>query len=220
MTTTPTKFLFETSFDGGVLANAAAPAAGAAKPRVYTHAQIEAIQHAAFNQGKTASKAEAMATVEGLTAQTLTRLEQQITATQQQMDQIAKAHAEQAAKLAFTMIKKLLPYMAGRETLVEVETLLNRTLEAALGEQQLVITISEAAMPLLQGRLQQILKAKGFEGRVQVSGDSSMQMPDAKVTWRDGGAEHRIKSLWQQLEAVAYRAFNGDDSEPELPLFS
>jgi flagellar assembly protein FliH len=194
------KFLFDTDFE-----KSKAPVAAKPVRRNFTAAEVEAEKAKAFAAGHAAGVAEttqqiaakAAAAFEATAAHTARLLKQ----VGEQREQNSKA----AVAAAVAMVRKLLPALASREAMGEIEALVTECLGRMHNEPKIIIRLNEMHVDSFRERIEGIASATGFSGRVAVVAQPGLAPEDARVEWADGGVERNSAQIWQEIEAAIQR---------------
>lgn len=194
------KFLFDN--DLGKAKGAPAP-----KPirRNFTAAEVEAEKAKAFAEGHakgvadTAQEAAARAAAafEAISTQ-LAKLMAQVDAQRAEMDKAAVA-------AAVAIARKLLPSLARREAMAEIEALVTECVGRMHDAPKIVVRLNDMHVEQFRERVDAIATATGFSGRLAVVADPAIVPQDARVEWSDGGVERNTAQVWNEIEAAIQR---------------
>ncbi|HEX9463616.1 MAG TPA: FliH/SctL family protein [Alphaproteobacteria bacterium] len=194
------KFLFDTDFDKSKGAPAPKPIR-----RNFTAAELEAEKAKAFADGHAAGVGETIKDAASRTAAAFeamvahcTKLVAMMDAQRAEMDKVAIA-------TAVAMTRKLLPALARRDAMTEIESLIAECLSRLHDTPKIVVRLNDMHVEPFRQRLEALATATGFTGRVAVVGDPSLAPEDARVEWSDGGVERNTAQIWQQIEAAIQR---------------
>jgi flagellar assembly protein FliH len=228
------KFLFETSFDPEDLRRArdealaraereraeaeARAAAEAAPPEPepepeppppsFGEEEMAAARAEAFAEGERAGQEAAMATVERHLALALAQIPPQLAGMVEDQRRSDEALGEQTLRIALTIARKLMPELARRQGLGEVEALVRACLADMLEEPRIVVRVSDGLIEAVRTRLQPIADELGFAGALVLLVDPALGPADCRVEWADGGAERIADGLWRDIDAAVARFFD------------
>lgn len=194
------KFLFDTSFDG--------PAAKAPpKPvrRNFTAAEVEAEKAKAFADGHAAGINDTANEAAQRTAASLEAISARLGEILRQADKSRETSLRTAVAAATAMTRKLLPALARREAINEIEELVRDCLGRMHDEPKIVLRLHESLVETFRARIDATAEAAGFSGRVVVVADPKQSPADARVEWADGGVERNTQQVWQEIEAIIER---------------
>lgn len=194
------KFLFDTSFDGPV---AKAPP----KPvrRNFTAAEVEAEKAKAFAEGHAAGAAEAASEAAQRSAAALEAVAARLADMLRQADKTRTDSLQTAVGAATAMTRKLLPALARREAINEIEALVRDCLGRMHDEPKIVLRLHESLVETFRTRVDTAADAAGFSGRVVVVADPRLAPADVRIEWADGGVERNTQQVWQEIEAIIDR---------------
>lgn len=194
------KFLFDTSFDG--------PAAKAPpKPvrRNFTAAEVEAEKAKAFADGHAAGAHEATSEAAQRSAAALEAIAAKLNEMVRQGDRHRVEGLKTAVGSAMAIVRKLLPALAQRESVNEIEALLRDCLGRMHDEPKMVVRVHESLVETFRARIDTTADASGFSGRIVVVADAKQTPADVRIEWADGGVERNTQQVWQEIEAIIER---------------
>ena len=195
------KFLFETSFE--------AQRAGEAPPppvrRSFKPAELETARQQAHAQGLEAGHAEALAAVEARAADALAAIAGKLGAFAQSASAAEDARTHEMVAAMGTIARKLMPGLAERHGLAEIETLLLECLGRLHDEPRIVVRVSDETLDVLKDRLDALAAGIGFTGRIIAIADPAVAAGDARIEWADGGAERDSARAWADIDAQIAR---------------
>jgi flagellar assembly protein FliH len=196
----PQKFTFDVSFD-----HLGTPSARSQAERRFTRNEIEATRHAALAEGHAAGLAEAATSAESLTADSLAKIAGSLAALFEAQDATALDTERRALGAMQTIIAKLIPGLAAKDPLVEVEAFTTLCLHEAIDEPRVVLRVAEEIYEPLRQRLDTLANAAGYSGRIVLLADDAITGGDARVEWADGGAERNLAGQCAELNALLDR---------------
>ncbi len=194
------KFLFDNDFDRAK--NVPAP-----KPvrRNYTAAEVEAEKAKAFAEGHAAGVAETTKEVASRTAAAFNAIAAQCAKLVGQIDAQQAEATKTAIAAAVAIARKLLPAVARREGLREIEGLVSECLARMHDAPKIIVKLNEMHVEPFRERIEAVASATGFSGRVAVIADPALGADDARVEWSDGGVERNTTQIWQEIESAIQR---------------
>ncbi|MEJ0062844.1 MAG: FliH/SctL family protein [Alphaproteobacteria bacterium] len=196
------KFLFDRSFDG-----LQPDDAGAQKIEpTFSQAQLDEARQAAYAEGHAAAE---QASIKTQTAAVLTAAQQIERHLERLLDQAAKDSAEQKADImaiALTIAHKLLPDFAAQHGFGEIQSLVNRALEAMAREPRLVIRVHDELLDSLKIALESITTRHAYAGKIVLLADDMLGHYDCKIEWADGGMERDANLIWQEIDRAVAQA--------------
>ena len=194
------KFTFDVSFD-----HLGAPSARSLAERRFTRGELEATRQAALAEGHAAGLAEAAKSAQSLTADALAQIAQSLAALFEAQDATALDTERRALAAMQTIITKLIPGLAAKDPLAEVEAFTTKCLHDAIDEPRVVLRVAEEIYEPLRERLDTLANAAGYAGRIVLLADDAITGGDARVEWADGGAERNLAGQCTELNALLDR---------------
>lgn len=198
---TMNKFLFDMSFDDGVV-----PEAPAAPTTVtMTFEELDAIKRAVFQDGIADGRAQAEA---GYTLKT-TELTSRIAAELEAIGRTVGAHSHQRHETIVTAIKaiaqNMLPVYLSKHGYEEMERLVVQCLHELRDEPRLVIRVSEGQLDASIKRFEDMARQSAFPGKLIILGEPGLADNDCRIEWADGGLERTMDTLWTEIAAIMAR---------------
>jgi flagellar assembly protein FliH len=173
------KYLFDLDFgDGG-----ATPMIALAE---YT-AKLAEAEAAGYRNGMAVAEAQALNDSGRLTALAMERLASAFTNLCQALHAVeAKLEAE-AVEVAVAVGRKLAPALIAQEPLTEIAALAGDCFRQIVAAPHVVVRVNDALYAAARDRLEELLHASGFEGRLVVLAEPDIAVGDCKIEWADGG---------------------------------
>jgi flagellar assembly protein FliH len=191
------KYLFDLDFGGG---SEAKPAITLTEHQVKL-AEAEAV---GYRNGIAVAEAQALADSSRLTALALDRLASTFASLDQALHAVeAKLEAE-AVEVAFAVARKLAPALIAREPLAEIAALATDCFRQIVAAPHVVVRVNDALYAATHERLEEVLRASGFEGRLVVLAEPDIAPGDCRIEWADGGVNRNRASA----EAAIAEAVN------------
>lgn len=190
------KYQFENSFKPG------SSGTDSRGERKHTADDLAIAAEAAREQGKLAGIAEARRSIEHTTAVALSRISEQLQALGQTIEDIHYESASHALKIALAAVRKVLPDLARRNGLAEIEALVRECLNTFYDEPRVVVRVHDKMLDPLRERVDDIAAGCGFDGKIVLFGDEHLAETDCRVEWADGGAERNLTGLYQEIGRV------------------
>lgn len=175
--------------------------APAEKPAIsYSEEQLILAKTQAHAQGKQEAAAEARAAQELQTQKLLDTLIAQMERLIAAEDRREIENMMAATKLALRVTHKLLPQMAERFSLAEIEGVILSSLDVRKDEPRIAVMIPVQHMDVLKDRIDRLALERGFAGKMILIADDNLGPSDCRVEWADGGAERMYDRLSAQIE--------------------
>ncbi|NBC34555.1 MAG: hypothetical protein GVY13_17905 [Alphaproteobacteria bacterium] len=221
------KFLFDTSFDpedmrreeearrqareaaakAEVEARTKAKAQAQAKPAepTFSRADLNAARAEGYAAGEEAGKATALNSVQERLGEALSAVSRQLgpLVEQRRLDQ--ETMVEQSVQIALAISRRVLPELARRKGLAEIEALVRDCLRDMSEEPRIVVRVSDEMLDLMRARIDPMAQSLGFPGSIVLLAEPSFGPADCRVEWADGGAERLAGQVWQEVETAVAR---------------
>lgn len=156
-------------------------------------------------QGREEGRAEAFDGIEQTTQTLLLNLTGRIAELLGEQPKMRVTLAEDALKAASTILRKIAPSIEKSAALKEIEAVVSDCLERAHDEPRLVVRVSPAMLEAVKSRIDSLVRAEGFEGKVVFLATDDLGDSDVRVEWADGGAERRTEDIWRDIDEVLAR---------------
>lgn len=196
----PEKFTFDVSFD-----HLGAPSARSLAERRFTRGELEATRQSALAEGHAAGLAEAAASAQSLTAGALARIAESLAALLATQDAATTDAQRRALAAMQTIVAKLVPGLAAKDPLTEVEAFATKCLHEAIDEPRVVLRVAQEIYEPLRERLEALAHAAGYAGRIVLLVDDAIAAGDARVEWADGGAERNLAAQCAEIDELLER---------------
>jgi flagellar assembly protein FliH len=98
----------------------------------------------------------------------------------------AKLEAE-AVEVAVAVGRKLAPALIAREPFAEIAALASECFRQLVAAPHVVVRVNDALYATTREKLEEILRASGFEGRLVVLAEPEIAPGDCRIEWADGG---------------------------------
>ena len=188
------------------------------KPEIkleFTKAQLDAAREEGYIQGHSTALEEAGTSREHYVADAINLIAQNLGKLDENQRAANEALANDAMRMAYGVISKLLPEFARQHALENVEGFIRQILPVAVGEPRLLIRAHEMISAELDERLRDAFTRAGFQGSYSVVVDYELQPGDCRVEWDGGGADRDEARIWHNIREVIAANF-GDVNVPEL----
>ena len=158
----------------------------------------------AYRNGFAAGEAQAQsdaaqrtAAALGLIADAMERLNKALTGIEVRLE-------TEAVEVAVAVAGKLAPELIAREPFAEISALATESFRHLVKAPHVVVHIGAEIYDAAKAKLDEIVQARGFEGRLAVLSDSGMAPGDCRIEWADGGvARNRAATLATIDDVVA-----------------
>jgi len=110
------------------------------------------------------------------------------------MDKLNRALADiearletEAVEVAVAVAGKLAPELIGHQPFAEISALATDCFQHLVKTPHVVVHIGSAIHETAKDKLEEIARARGFEGRLMVLADDNLAPGDCRIEWADGG---------------------------------
>lgn len=170
----------------------------AERRRVDAEAQAHRKGFAAGQAQAQAEAAQRAATALSLIADGLARLDRALG------DIEARLETE-AVQVAVAVASKLAPQLVAREPLAEISALATECFQRLVTTPHIVVRIGADIYETAKEKLEEIARARGYEGRLVVSPDPAMTAGDCRIEWADGGVNRDQAATLSAIDDVVGR---------------
>ena len=195
----PTKFLFDMDFAGGADRKPAMTLADHAQKL----AEAEAVAH---RRGYADAQSDAKVDSDRRIAGALERIADGIAQAGQALTAVETRLECEAVEVAVAVAKKLAPSLIAREPFAEIAALASDCFRQLVTAPHVVVRIQDALYATAREKLEQIVRARGFEGRLVVLAEPEIAAGDCRIEWADGGVNRDSAAADAAIDAavVAY----------------
>jgi len=190
------KFLFDADFSGR---------ASAVEPTITIAAHQAAAAEAeqrGFRSGIASAEAQAKAEAERRSAEALEHIATALERLARSLKSVEDRLEAEAVDVAVAVAKKLAPELIAHEPFAEIAALATRCFGELIAAPHVVVRVNDALYAGVRGRLEDIARACGYEGRLVVLGEPEITAGDCRIEWADGGLT-RDRSATEALIAQA-----------------
>jgi flagellar assembly protein FliH len=177
------KFLFDTDFAGGADGTSAGPAITLAE-----HAQkLAEAEAAGREQGYAQAQSDAAVESSRRLAEALDRIGAAIAVANKALAAIETRLECEAVEVAVAVARKLAPALIAREPFAEISALAGDCFRQLVAAPHVAVRVNDALYAVAKEKLDDIVRAKSFEGRLVVLAEPDIALGDCRVEWADGG---------------------------------
>jgi flagellar assembly protein FliH len=154
-----------------------------------------------FAAGQAQAQTEAnqrVAVALGLIADGLTRLDRALSSIETRLE-------TEAVEVAVAVAAKLAPELIAREPFAEISALATECFHQLVKTPHIVVRIGADIYESAKDKLEEIARARGFEGRLVVQPDSAMAPGDCRIEWADGGVNRDQAATLASIDDVVGR---------------
>lgn len=111
----------------------------------------------------------------------------------------------EAVEVSVAVAAKLAPALIAREPFAEISALANECFHQLVVAPHIVIRVGTEIYDTAKEKLEEIARAKGFEGRLVVLSDDAMAPGDCRIEWADGGINRDQAATLAAIDDVVGR---------------
>jgi flagellar assembly protein FliH len=111
----------------------------------------------------------------------------------------------EAVQVAVAVAAKLAPELIAREPFAEVSALATECFRQLVTTPHIVVRIGADIYDAAKDKLEEIARARGFEGRLLVTSDTAMASGDCRIEWADGGVTRDRAATLSAIDDVVGR---------------
>jgi flagellar assembly protein FliH len=172
------KYMFDEDFSGG------------GKPTItlVEHERRRAdAESVAYRNGFAAGEAKAQEDAAARIAAALGRIAVGMDAIERALTGIAARLESEAVEVAVAVAGKLAPELIAREPFAEISALATDCFCHLVKTPHVTARVAPALRDTVREKLDEIARARGFEGRLMVLADESVAAGDCRIEWAEGG---------------------------------
>lgn len=108
--------------------------------------------------------------------------------------------SDQPVHIALAIVRKLMPELARRGGLAEVEGMVRACLTDLIDEPRLIVRVAEDTVDLVREHLDEVIGSRGFGAKLMVVGDPALAPASCRIEWAEGGLERDTARLLADIE--------------------
>lgn len=212
-----TKFSFDMAFDAVDQFSAQAEEETLPPEPTYSEAELATARDQGYAEGFQAASAEAQASIETAAADALEKITRQLA----EMDSVLTDGLQHAMKSALGLSGAITRKMVDKSALDNAQASIERVITEILGqvleEPRVVIRVNDQILDPLKENLSAVTQKCGFPGSIILLGEPGIEIPNCRVEWADGGADHVIANIWTEIDGIIERhtmAIGAEEGEP------
>jgi flagellar assembly protein FliH len=159
----------------------------------------------AHRKGFTAGQAQAQGEINQRIADALAVIADGIDKLNRGLEGIEARLETEAVQVSVAVAGKLAPALIAREPFAEISALATECFRHLVTTPHIVVRISAGIYETAHGKLEEIARARGFEGRLMVVSDETMAPGDCKIEWADGGVNRDEAATKSAIDEVVAR---------------
>ena len=111
----------------------------------------------------------------------------------------------EAVEVAVAVANKLAPELVAREPFAEIEALATDCFRQLVKTPHVAVRIGPDIFATAKEKLEEIARARGFEGRLMVEADSTLAAGDCRIEWSEGGVTRDSAATLASISDVVAR---------------
>jgi flagellar assembly protein FliH len=175
----PTKYLFDRDFGGGDRKQTVALAEHALK--------LAEAETAAHRRGYAEAQADAKVQTDRRIAAALECIANGVAEASTALHAIETRFECEAVEVAAAVGRKLAPALIAREPFAEIAALASDCFRQLVASPHIVVRVNDGLYAVTREKLDDIVRAHGFEGRLVVLAEKDIAVGDCRIEWADGG---------------------------------
>lgn len=164
-----------------------------------------------FEAGKEEGRKESAEATEQRILETVESVTENLTRIYNGQTQANHDIAQEMIQISTAIAKKMFPDLNARNALGEVERVVQDTLKAITDEPRVQIMVHPDLREPLTDHLAAMTQRAGFEGKVYVNPDNTVNLGDCRVEWSHGAAVRDSEAIMEQIDEIIERNLHGED---------
>lgn len=174
------KYLFDLDFSGNAEGKPQIPLAEHS-------AKLAEAEAAGYRNGVAVAEAQALTDSARLTALALERLAGTLGSLDQALRAVEAKLEVEAVEVAVAVGRKLAPALIAQQPLAEITALASECFRQIVAAPHVVVRVNDGLYAATRDKLDEVLRASGFEGRLVVLAEPDIAAGDCRIEWADGG---------------------------------
>ena len=179
----PTKFLFDTDFAGAADGKPTEPMITLAEHAV----KLAEADTAAHRRGYAEAQSDAGVETDRRIAGALESIAASLAVANDALHAIETRLECEAVEVAVAVARKLAPALIAREPFAEISALASDCFRQLIASPHVAVRVNDALYAAAKEKLDNIVRARSFEGRLVVLAEPDIAVGDCRVEWADGG---------------------------------
>ncbi len=199
--TAPTRFLFDVDFAAGSERKQSIALAEHTRKLAETEA---AAHRRGYGEAQRDGKLEADRRV----AAALERIASGLAAANTALGAIETRLECEAVDVAVAVGRKLAPALIAREPFAEIAALASDCLRQLVASPHIAVRVNDTLYAATREKLDEIVRARGFEGRLVVLAEPHIAPGDCRIEWADGGIDRDSAAAAAAIDEAVARYLN------------
>ena len=177
------KFLFDTDFADASDGKSAEPTITLTEHALRLAEAEAAAQHKGFAEAQSDAAVESGRRV----AEALDRIAAALAVANDALAAIEARLECEAVEVAVAVARKLAPALIAREPFAEISALASECFRQLIAAPHIAVRVNDALYATAKEKLDDIVRARNFEGRLVVLAEPDIAVGDCRIEWADGG---------------------------------
>lgn len=108
----------------------------------------------------------------------------------------------EAVEVAVAVAKKLAPTLIAREPFAEISALASDCFRELVAAPHIAVRVNDALYAVAREKLEDIVRAKSFQGRLVVLAESDIAVGDCRIEWADGGINRNVAAAEAAIDTA------------------
>lgn len=159
----------------------------------------------AYRNGFAAGQAQAQGEAAQHTADALALIADGLSRIDRALSSIEARLETEAVEVAVAVANKLAPELIAREPFAEISALATDCFRQLVKTPHIAVRIGADIYDSAKAKLEEIARARGFEGRLMVEADASLAPGDCRIEWSEGGVNRDRTATLATIDDVVAR---------------
>jgi flagellar assembly protein FliH len=209
--TATAKFMFDVDF--GSAPKAVQPTIAASQHE----AEVAEAEIRGYRNGMNAAEAQARTEAERRLAGAFEHIASGLDQLRGSLKAVEDRFEAEAVEVALAVGKKLAAELISREPFAEAAALADNCFRELLAAPHIVVRVNGALYAVAKQKLEEIAKARGFEGRLVVMAEPDIEPGDCRIEWADGGLKRDRAATERAIAEAVERYVASRRGGPVMP---
>ncbi len=194
----PAKFLFDVDFAAGAERKRAGSTVTLAEHAV----KLAEAETNAHRRGYAEAQADAKVEYDRRIADAMERIAANLAEANNALKAIETRLECEAVEVAVAVARKLSPALIAREPFAEISTLASECFRELVTAPHIAVRVNDALYAVAREKLEDIVRAKSFQGRLVVLAEPDIALGDCRIEWAEGGINRDVAAAEAAIDAA------------------
>jgi flagellar assembly protein FliH len=194
----PAKFLFDVDFAAGADRKPAEPTITLSEHAL----RLAEAETAGHRRGYADAQADAKVEADRRMAEALESIAANLGKANEALLAIETRLECEAVEVAVAVARKLAPALIAREPFAEISALASNCFRELVSSPHIAVRVNDALYAPAREKLDDIVRAKSFQGRLVVMAEPDIAVGDCRIEWADGGITRDIAATEAAIDAA------------------